>query len=62
MCEILCIAKEAGMKPFEVKCESQTVPYKYATNLQRPQRAGSGVTGKKQECHGEVSSVGYPVA
>ena len=48
------------MQPFEVKCEPQTVPYKYATNLQRPQKAGSG---KKQECHGEVNSIiGYLVA
>ena len=38
------------MSPFEVKCEPQRVPFKYATNLQRPQNAGSC---KKQESHGE---------
>ena len=47
------------MKPFAVKCEDQRVPYKYVTNLQRPQNAGAG---KRQECHGEVNNVGPKVA
>ena len=39
------------MKPFALNCGPQSVPYKYATNLQRPQNAGNG---KKQESHGET--------
>ena len=41
------------MKPFTVICEPQEVPFKYATNLQRPQSAGNG---KKQESHGKRNS------
>ena len=41
------------MKPFTVICEPQEVPFKYATNLQRPQ---SDKKGKKQECHGKNNS------
>ena len=49
-CEILRIVSEAAMSPFVVNCEPQRVPFKYATNLQRPLNAGSC---KRQESHGE---------
>ena len=44
------------MKPFTVTCEPQEVPFRYATNLQRPKSAGNG---KKQESHGKRNLSGW---
>ena len=53
--DILCFPKETTMTPFTVYCEDQKVPYKYATQTERPQREGNG---RDKESHGELGTQG----